>query len=182
MAQKHSHFILPCIWILNFFHPLGVSPFLPSYFPSFLPSFLFAGDNNMSLPNPQNYPVIQQFCLLLSRLVVSDSLQPHGLHPARLLCPWGFSRQEYWSGLPCIPPGGLPNPSIKPRPPTLQADSLLSEPPGKPHPLAHSISFLETYFLAHLKLPFQSHSSCFLASIWELLLLPLYKEKHGGNG
>ena len=76
MAQKHSHFILPYIWILNFFHPLGVSPFLPSYFPSFLPSFLFAGDNNMSLPNPQNYPVVQQFRLLLSRSVMSNSLQP----------------------------------------------------------------------------------------------------------
>jgi len=47
-------------------------------------------------------------------------------------CPWGFSRQEYWSGLPCPPPGDLPNPGIKHRSPTLQADSLLSEPPGKP--------------------------------------------------
>ena len=44
----------------------------------------------------------------------------------------GFSRQEYWSGLPCPPPGDLPNPGIEPRSPTLQADSLLSEPPGKP--------------------------------------------------
>ena len=44
-----------------------------------------------------------------------------------------FSRQEYWSGLPCPPPGDLPNPGIEPRSPTLQADSLLSEPPGKPN-------------------------------------------------
>ena len=44
----------------------------------------------------------------------------------------GFSRQEYWSRLPCPPPGDLPNPGIKPRSPTLQADSLLSEAPGKP--------------------------------------------------
>ena len=43
----------------------------------------------------------------------------------------GFSRQEYWSGLPCPPPGDLPNPGIKPRSPTLQADSLLSQPPEK---------------------------------------------------
>ena len=43
----------------------------------------------------------------------------------------GFSRQEYWSGLPCSPPGDLPNPGIEPRSPTLQADSLRSEPPGK---------------------------------------------------
>ena len=43
-----------------------------------------------------------------------------------------FSNQEYWSGLPCPPPGDLPNAGIQPRSPTLQADSLPSEPPGKP--------------------------------------------------
>ena len=56
---------------------------------------------------------------------------PMDCSPTRLPCPWRFSRQEYWSGLPC-PPGDLPNPGIKPRSPTLQADSLPSEPPGKP--------------------------------------------------
>ena len=40
------------------------------------------------------------------------TLQPHGLKPTRLLCPWGFSSQEYWSGLPCPPPGDLPNPGL----------------------------------------------------------------------
>ena len=44
----------------------------------------------------------------------------------------GFSRQEYWRGLPFPSPGHRPNPRIKPRSPTLQAYSLLSEPPGKP--------------------------------------------------
>ena len=44
----------------------------------------------------------------------------------------GFSRQEYWSGLPFPSPGDLPHPGIKPRSPTLQADVLTSEPPGKP--------------------------------------------------
>ena len=44
----------------------------------------------------------------------------------------GFSRQEHWSGLPCPSPGDLPDPGIKPRFPALQADSLLSELPGKP--------------------------------------------------
>ena len=42
----------------------------------------------------------------------------------------GFSRQEYWSGLPFPSPGSLPNPGIEPRSPSLQGDSLLSEPPG----------------------------------------------------
>ena len=44
-----------------------------------------------------------------------------------------FSRQEYWSGLPLPSPGDLPNPGIKPRSPTLQADALPFEPPGNPH-------------------------------------------------
>ena len=45
----------------------------------------------------------------------------------------GFSRQEYWSGLPCPPPGELPDPGIEPMvSPALQADSLPSEPPDKP--------------------------------------------------
>ena len=42
-----------------------------------------------------------------------------------------FSRQEFWSELP-FPSGDLPNPGIESGSPTLQADSLLSEPPGKP--------------------------------------------------
>ena len=41
---------------------------------------------------------------------MSDSVRLYGLWPAWLLCPWGFSRQEYWSGLPCP----LPNKGIKP--------------------------------------------------------------------
>ena len=44
----------------------------------------------------------------------------------------GFSRQDYWSGVPFPSPGDLPNPGIKPRFPALQEDSLPSEPPGKP--------------------------------------------------
>ena len=43
----------------------------------------------------------------------------------------GFSRQEYWSGLPFPSPGHLPDPGIEPVSPTLKADALLSEPPGK---------------------------------------------------
>ena len=43
----------------------------------------------------------------------------------------GFSRQEYWSGLPFPSPGDLPDPGIEPRSPTLQANALTSEPPGK---------------------------------------------------
>ena len=45
----------------------------------------------------------------------------------------GFSRQEYWSGLPFSSPGDLPNPGIKSGSLALQADSLSSEPSGKPN-------------------------------------------------
>ena len=44
----------------------------------------------------------------------------------------GFSRQEYWSGLPFPSPGDLPDPGIEPRSPSLQAETLLPEPAGKP--------------------------------------------------
>ena len=46
--------------------------------------------------------------------------------------PMGFSRQEYWSGLPCPPPGDLPNPGIELRSPALQENSLPSGSRGKP--------------------------------------------------
>ena len=44
----------------------------------------------------------------------------------------GFSRQEYWSGLPFPSPGDLPDPGIEPMSPALQADAKTSEPPGEP--------------------------------------------------
>ena len=44
----------------------------------------------------------------------------------------GFSRQEYWSGLPCPSPGHLAEPGIKPESPAFQAVFLSSEPPGSP--------------------------------------------------
>ena len=72
-------------------------------------------------------------CAVLSCSVLSHTLWPHGLQPARLLCPWRFSSQEHWSGLPCPPPGDLPNPGIEPRSSTLQADCLPSESLGKPN-------------------------------------------------
>ena len=56
------------------------------------------------------------------------------------------SRQEYWSGLPFPSPGDPPNPGIKPGSPALQADALLSEPPGKP------IKYIYIYFFLNLTL------------------------------
>ena len=72
--------------------------------------------------------------VVLSSVVQSRLFTTPGLRPARLLCPWGFYRQEYWSGLPCPPPGDLANPRIEPRSPTWPADSLLFKPPGMVFP------------------------------------------------
>ena len=80
------------------------------------------------------------FTSVLETIVSSSSLS---LSRVRLFAtPWtvayqappsmGFSRQEYWSGLPFPSPGNLPNPGIEPESPTVQADTLTSEPPGKP--------------------------------------------------
>ena len=51
---------------------------------------------------------------VLGYSVVSDSLWPHGLQSTRFLCPWGFPRQESWSGLPCPSPGDLPTQESNP--------------------------------------------------------------------
>ena len=51
--------------------------------------------------------------------------------PTKAPLSMGFSRQEYWSGLPFPSPGHLPEPGIEPGSPALQADSLVSEPPGQ---------------------------------------------------
>ena len=66
--------------------------------------------------------LVAQLCLTLC--VFMDCT---GFH-----CPWQeFSRQEYWSRLPCPSPGHLPNPGIELSSPTLQVDSLPSKPPEK---------------------------------------------------
>ena len=62
-----------------------------------------------------------------------------------------FSRQQYWSGLPCPSPADLPNPGIEPRSPALQADSLPAEPPGKP------LALVEQPKLSHI--PHRHHDS-----------------------
>ena len=82
----------------------------------------------------------------LSGSVASDSLGSHGLQPARLLCPWDCSRQEYWSGLPFPSPGDFPDrywtrvsciaaaaAKLLQSCPTL-CDPIGSSPPGSPVP------------------------------------------------
>ena len=74
-----------------------------------------------------SHPYLHAYLLSCVWLVVTTWTVVHQA-PLSML----FSRQEYWSELPCPPPGNPPNPGIEPRSPALQADSLQSEPPGKP--------------------------------------------------
>ena len=67
---------------------------------------------------------------MLSLSVMSDSATPWTVARQAPLS-MGILQAEYWSGLPWLSPGDLPNPGIKPRSPELQADPLPSEPPGK---------------------------------------------------
>ena len=89
-------------------------------------------------PNLKGRGKIDTICRLksesVSHSVMADSLGPQGLQPARLLCPLGFSRQEYWSGLPFLPLGDLPDPGTEPRCLALHTDSLPSESWGKKPP------------------------------------------------
>ena len=86
---------------------------------------LFADDMILYIENPksESESEVAQLCPTLCD-PMDESLQaPQSV---------GFSRQEYWSGLPFPSPGDLPNPGIEPRSPALQPDTLPSEPLGKP--------------------------------------------------
>ena len=81
---------------------------------------------------------------VLSHSVVSDSLQPDGLWPARLLSPV----KNTGTGFHSLLQGNLPHPGIEPGSPALQVDSLPSEPPGKPKNTgAGSLTLLQGIFL-----------------------------------
>ena len=69
---------------------------------------------------------------MLSCSEISDSVTERLRVAHQAPLSMGFSRKEYWSGLPCPPPEDLSNPGIEPRSPAWQADSSPSEPPGKP--------------------------------------------------
>ena len=88
-----------------------------------------------------------EFALLIMLIMVADLSLWSGEvkckslnHVPLFMIPWTvhateFSRPEYWSGWPFLSPGDLPNSGLKPRSPTLQADSL----PAEPHPCKTTI-------------------------------------------
>ena len=92
-----------------------------------------------------NVNISSHFPLLIFNLKTTLKVKKytcHASHVQLFVIPWpvacqaplsmGFSRQKYWSRLPCPPPGDLPNPGIEPRSPASWADALLSELSGKP--------------------------------------------------
>ena len=84
----------------------------------------------------------------------------------------GFSRQEYWSGLPFPSPGDLPNSGIKPESPTLQADALTSEPPGMPSAYLRLLIFLPAVLIP----------ACASSSLTFCMMYSAYKlNKQGDN-
>ena len=84
----------------------------------------------------------------------------------------GFSRQEYWSRLLFLSPGHLPNPGLEPESPTLQADTLSFEPPGKP---------LWYHFLNGLGFPDSLAGKESTCNVGDLVLIPGL-ERFSGEG
>ena len=96
--------------------------------------------------------VYWRYLLLFNHYVMSDSFAAPWIFSCQALLSMGFSRQEYWSGLPFPPPGDLPNPGIKPMSPALAGRFFTTElPPRKPilevHMLLNSVFLLLIFLL-----------------------------------
>jgi len=98
----------------------------------------YKSNSTVAFPSPQFENQLSQHHLLTIRVCVLSHFSHVWLFVTPRTVAWhvplsmGFSRQEYWSGLPCLPPGDLPDPGTETGSPEWQADSLSSEPPGKP--------------------------------------------------
>ena len=82
----------------------------------------------------------------------------------------GFSRQEYWSGLSFPAPGDLPDPGLETASPALQANSLLTEPPGKPYIYVYSLWFGLPSFMSlfiHWSINIQPHSCLYCEELFK---------------
>ena len=100
-----------------------------------------------------------------------------------------FSRQEYWSGLLFPSPGDLPDPGIEPRSPTSEADSLPSEPPGKPYLLystGNSISCQKAIMEKNMKKKKErkreSQINFSVENLQSQLISPIWHRQLGGAG
>ena len=109
----------------------------------------------------------------MSVLVVPDSVTPW-IKAHQTLLSMGFSRQEYWSGLPLPSPGDLPHPGIEPRTPALQIDSLPTELWGKTLQRCTSVTIIKIrfYFILswHYQLGRHKHNFAIDENYWWTLL------------
>ena len=82
----------------------------------------------------------------------------------------GFPKQEYWSWLPFLSPGDLPNSGIEPTSPALAGGFFTTEPPGKPYVRAHTHTHTQTYtHTTHVHMP---HALKSVITWWTLGLFP----------
>jgi len=108
-------------------------------------------------------------CAQLLQSYLTNSLQPYGLaHQAPLSM--GFSRQEYWSGLPCHLSRDLPYPGIEPASPALQADSSLLSHYGNPS-VTIRMRLIWVYFFC-----FMSCCCCLFACQYPITLAPFVEK------
>ena len=116
---------------------------------------------------------IYAYCML-SCSVVSDSLQPHGLKPARLLCPWDVLSQEYKSESPFPSPGDLPDPGTElktPASPALAGGFFTTVPPGTP---LYTHTHTHTHICNEMLLSHRKYEIIPLAATWidlEIIIL-----------
>ena len=100
---------------------------------------------------------------VLSCSVLSNSAIPVDCSPPDALCPWGFSRQEYWSGLLCPPAGDLPDPGIEPVSltfPALAGRFFTLVPLGKPLlSFISPLTFPTPYLILNSDVPSPRHGS-----------------------
>ena len=101
-------------------------------------------------------------CLVVQSCLGVNCLRPHGLQPVRLLCLWGFSRQNTGVGFYALLQGIFPTQGLNPGLPHCSQILLPSEPPGKSqHPLAlyNSIHRQKSKSLSHVQAIVRIHFS-----------------------
>ena len=139
IIQYGCHFLKCSLYFVNYVHSYSHPKFKEGFTLKFykeerrIPKFLTKETRNKQAPNVK-YLIQRPQSWKGSRSRVRHFATPwtvaHQAPPSM-----GFSRPEYWSGLPFPSPGDLPNPGIEPRSPSFQAEALTSGSPGKPHPL-----------------------------------------------
>ena len=114
-----------------------------------------------------------KWCCLVAKSCLTLEIPWTVAHQASLSME--FSRQEYWNGWPFPPSGALPDPGIKPWSPALQADSLLSEPSGKPLLWKRCFNYIEScsqliveLLLSLRKTCWSCYTFCSLSSLFRL--------------